>query len=90
MAIEEAKKKKTFRKTKGLYIMQNCYQLMFSTPLKSISDENMIQKQWQHKTMNNVQKRTTKNDITTLVLEHQTLRFCCTFRYLTDTFRVSK
>lgn len=37
--------------------------------------------------MNNLQKITTKNDITTLVLEYQTLRFCCTFRYLTDTFR---
>lgn len=34
--------------------MQKCYQLMLSTPLNLISDENMIQKQ--HKTINNVQK----------------------------------
>lgn len=39
VAIEEAKK------IKSLYIMQKLYQLMLSTPLKSISDENMIQKQ---------------------------------------------
>lgn len=55
MAIGEAKKKKKhLEKLKVyIYIMQKCYQLMLSTPLNLISDENMIQKQ--HKT-NDVQK----------------------------------